>query len=136
MHIIKDNQRSQKKHRFFKISEGKFWNQAKNTNRKHWNCSIWLFYPIGRVSQQKLQFIASAVFHLLTLFGLRTHFTQNKTRANSKAINLPALFKPGPKRRGICLMTASEARKAWYFLASFFTSFLFLLSFFSASTSM
>nr|AFK36706.1 unknown [Medicago truncatula] len=32
-------------------------------------------------------------------------------------------------------MTASEAKKAWYFLASFFTNFLFLLSFFKASTS-
>ena len=31
--------------------------------------------------------------------------------------NLPALFRPGPRRRGICLITASEARKAAYFLA-------------------
>ena len=36
--------------------------------------------------------------------------------------------RPGPRRRGICLMRASEARKASYFLASFLTSFLFLLS--------
>eukprot|EP00983_Pelagomonas_calceolata_P009497 307335-Pelagomonas_calceolata.AAC.2 len=28
--------------------------------------------------------------------------------------NLPALFRPGPSRRGICLMTESLARKAWY----------------------
>lgn len=27
--------------------------------------------------------------------------------------NLPALFRPGPSRRGICLITASLARKAW-----------------------
>uniref|UniRef100_A0A7C9D7E9 Uncharacterized protein n=1 Tax=Opuntia streptacantha TaxID=393608 RepID=A0A7C9D7E9_OPUST len=49
--------------------------------------------------------------------------------------NLPALLRPGPSKRGICLITASDARKAWYFLASFLTSFLFLFSFFNASTS-
>ena len=38
------------------------------------------------------------------------------------------LERPGPKRRGICLIKASEARKASYFFASFFTSFLFLFS--------
>jgi hypothetical protein len=38
------------------------------------------------------------------------------------------LERPGPRRRGICLMSASDARKASYFLASFLTSFLFLLS--------
>ena len=31
--------------------------------------------------------------------------------------NLPALFRPGPKIRGICLIRLSEARKASYFLA-------------------
>jgi len=50
--------------------------------------------------------------------------------------NFPALFKPGPNNRGICLMTDSDARKEWYFLASFFTSFLFLFIFFKLSTSM
>lgn len=50
--------------------------------------------------------------------------------------NLPALLRPGPSKRGICLMSDSEARKASYFLASFFTNFLFLLSFFRASASM
>jgi hypothetical protein len=50
--------------------------------------------------------------------------------------NFPALESPGPRRRGICLMRASEARKASYFLASFLTSFLFLLSFFKSSTDM
>merc|ERR1712213_265209 len=38
-----------------------------------------------------------------------------------RAGNLPALFSPGPKRRGICLIKDSEARKASYFLASFLT---------------
>ena len=46
------------------------------------------------------------------------------------------LERPGPRRRGICLMRASEARNASYFLASFLTSFLFLLSFFKSSTDM
>ncbi|GIL90881.1 hypothetical protein Vretimale_17154 [Volvox reticuliferus] len=27
--------------------------------------------------------------------------------------NLPALLRPGPRRRGIILMTESDARKAW-----------------------
>lgn len=31
--------------------------------------------------------------------------------------NLPALFNPGPRIFGICLMRVSEARKALYFLA-------------------
>merc|ERR1719352_25496 len=43
--------------------------------------------------------------------------------------NLPARFKPGPRRRGIFLMSFEEARKASYLDASFLTSFLFLLSF-------
>ena len=45
------------------------------------------------------------------------------------------MLRPGPKRRGICLMTDSEAKKAWYCFESFLTNFLFLFSFFSASTS-
>ena len=32
--------------------------------------------------------------------------------------NLPALFKPGPSSRGICLMTESDAKKAEYFFAA------------------
>ena len=42
--------------------------------------------------------------------------------------NFPALERPGPSRRGICLIRASDAKKASYFFASFLTSFLFLLS--------
>ena len=42
----------------------------------------------------------------------------------SKEGNLPALFRPGPRIRGICLIRDSEAKKASYFLASFLTSFL------------
>ena len=32
--------------------------------------------------------------------------------------NLPALFSPGPSKRGICLITDSDATKAAYFLAA------------------
>ena len=32
--------------------------------------------------------------------------------------NLPALFRPGPSSRGICLMTDSDATNAAYFLAA------------------
>jgi len=38
------------------------------------------------------------------------------------------LERPGPRRRGICLMSASEAKNASYFFASFLTNFLFLFS--------
>ncbi|KAK1938786.1 hypothetical protein P3T76_008861 [Phytophthora citrophthora] len=47
--------------------------------------------------------------------------------------NLPALLRPGPNRRGICLIRVSEARKASYFLANFLMTFLFLLNFFSVT---
>lgn len=36
----------------------------------------------------------------------------------SREGNLPALFRPGPRIRGICLIRDSEARKASYFLAT------------------
>merc|ERR1719259_80214 len=42
--------------------------------------------------------------------------------------NLPALLRPGPSRRGICLIKLSEARKALYFFASFLSLFIFLRS--------
>ena len=32
--------------------------------------------------------------------------------------NLPLLFRPGPSSLGICLITASEARKPAYFFAA------------------
>merc|ERR1712129_415135 len=54
----------------------------------------------------------------------------------NKVGNLPALVKPGPKRRGICLIILSEDKKKSYFLASFFTNFLFLFNFFKSSTLM
>lgn len=45
--------------------------------------------------------------------------------------NLPALLRPGPRIRGICLIRDSEARKASYFLAARGTeqTFCFFLSF-------
>merc|ERR1711988_633805 len=42
--------------------------------------------------------------------------------------NLPALFRPGPNKRGILRIKAAEAMKALCSAAIFFTSFLFLLS--------
>merc|ERR1719354_671483 len=50
--------------------------------------------------------------------------------------NLPALVRPGPNRRGICLIMLSDAMKKSYFLASFLTNFLFLFNFFKSSTLM
>jgi hypothetical protein len=46
------------------------------------------------------------------------------------------LDRPGPSRRGICLIRVSEATKASYLRASFLMSFLFLLSFFKSSALM
>merc|ERR1740129_1263719 len=54
----------------------------------------------------------------------------------TKEGNLPALLSPGPKSLGICLIKVSEARKASYFLASFFTFFLSLFSFLRSSADM
>merc|ERR1719240_1263443 len=47
--------------------------------------------------------------------------------------NLPALFNPGPNKRGINFITISGAKKFAYESANFLTSFLFLLSFFRSS---
>merc|ERR1712010_449211 len=54
----------------------------------------------------------------------------------SRVGNFPALFKPGPKSLGICLIKDSEARKASYFLANFLTSFFCLFNFFKSSALM
>merc|ERR1712029_398014 len=70
--------------------------------------------------------VALISLHLSTSFSEWVHMVGN----------LPALFRPGPNRRGICLIRASEAMKASYFLANFLTSFLSLLSFFKSSALM
>ncbi|KAJ1429341.1 hypothetical protein B484DRAFT_329017, partial [Ochromonadaceae sp. CCMP2298] len=54
--------------------------------------------------------------------------------SSSTVGNLPALVRPGPRMRGICLISVAEARKLLYFLENFFISFLFLLNFFRSST--
>lgn len=61
------------------------------------------------------------------LSSLSTKKHVRKWSQKRKKLYVP-FERPGPSKRGICLMRASEARKASYFLASFFTSFLFLLS--------
>merc|ERR1711931_45471 len=70
--------------------------------------------------------VALISLHLSTSFSEWVHMVGN----------LPALFRPGPNRRGICLIRASEAMKASYFLASFLTSFLSLFSFLRSSADM
>lgn len=49
-------------------------------------------------------------------------FSSSLSLCDTKVGNLPALFSPGPRRRGICLITASEARNAAYFLAAHHTT--------------
>src|SRR5258708_30107178 len=43
----------------------------------------------------------------------------DETTKNEGMIMDVPLERPGPRRRGICLMSASEAKKASYFFASF-----------------
>lgn len=52
-----------------------------------------------------------------------------------EGVDIP-LDRPGPNRRGICLIKLSEATKASYLRASFLMSFLFLFSFFRSSADM
>ncbi|SRR5260221_10829759 len=56
----------------------------------------------------------------------------NEMRNQERRVRLerddPPFERPGPSRRGICLIKLSEDRKASYFFASFLTNFLFLLS--------
>merc|ERR1719337_98785 len=72
----------------------------------------------------------------LTLFLIWSTLVERGSFWLTSVGNLLALLRPGPRRRGICLITESDARKPWYFLASFFTSFLSLFSFFRSSTDM
>ena len=91
----------------------------------------------------------------------RPTFSSRRSLWETRDGNLPLLLRPGPNSLGICLMTASDAKKAAYFFAaaqetpvslhqqlagkksspagkscspSFFTSFLFLFSFLRSST--
>merc|ERR1712137_743559 len=65
----------------------------------------------------------------LTVDFTSSTFVARSSVGSTSVGNFPALFRPGPSRRGICLIRLSEARKAWYFLANFLMSFLFLLKF-------
>jgi len=47
--------------------------------------------------------------------------------------NLPALFYPGPTKRGIIRIKVEDAKKESYDAASFFTSFLSFFNFFRSS---
>jgi len=50
--------------------------------------------------------------------GGRRAFSSSLSLCVTSVGNLPALFRPGPSSRGICLITDSDARKAAYFLAA------------------
>ncbi|EEY70177.1 uncharacterized protein PITG_18931 [Phytophthora infestans T30-4] len=75
-------------------------------------------------------------FFIWNLMVARTAsaFSVSESLDVTRVGNLPALLRPGPNRRGICLMSVSEARKASYFLANFLITFLFLLNFLRSST--
>lgn len=71
--------------------------------------------------------LVAQVFTMRDGSGELPSWGQRQNNLTSEMQNEP-LERPGPRRRGICLIRASDARKASYFLASFLTSFLFLLS--------
>lgn len=50
--------------------------------------------------------------------AVKVTFSSSLSLCDTSVGNLPALFRPGPSRRGICLMTDSDARNAAYFLAA------------------
>ena len=99
--------------------------------------------PLGERGSTSPLFSLCNQLDLLTFFiwNLIVDFTSSTLATMfslwvSKEGNLPALFRPGPRIHGICLITDSGAKKASYFLAIFLTSFLFLLSFFNTSMPM
>merc|ERR1712165_372286 len=75
------------------------------------------------------------IWNLMVLFK-SVIFASMSSACVNKVGNFPALFKPGPNKRGICLIRDSEAMKASYFFASFLTFFLSLFSFFKSSALM
>lgn len=68
--------------------------------------------PLSAVSHKRTFFIWNLIVDL-TSSTLVIMFSLWVSREG----NLPALFSPGPRIRGICLIRDSEARKASYFLA-------------------
>eukprot|EP01139_Manchomonas_bermudensis_P014284 Amastigsp_a508340_48937.p3 type:complete len:170 gc:universal Amastigsp_a508340_48937:658-149(-) len=70
----------------------------------------------------------------LTVERISRIFSASESSFEMTVGNLPALFRPGPSRRGICLMRLSEARNASYLAASSLTSFLSRLKFLRRSS--
>merc|ERR1712159_406657 len=66
---------------------------------------------------------------LFTLLIMDSEFTMTEG-------NLPALFRPGPNKRGILRIRVLEAMKALWEAASCLTSFLFLFSLVRSATPM
>jgi hypothetical protein len=96
-----------------------------------------MMLPINSSSVMPTLPIATPMHRTFFNWNLMVDLTSFILLARSSACetgvgNFPALERPGPRRRGICLMRASEATKASYFFASFLMSFLFLLSFFKS----
>eukprot|EP00001_Collodictyon_triciliatum_P004279 00830_3 len=94
------------------------------------SCSVRLTFPTATPMQ------STFLSWSLTVERTSLILSSMLSPAPRRAGNLPALLRPGPRIRGICLRTASEAMKASYLAASFLMSFLFLLSFLRSSTLM
>merc|ERR1719188_1438559 len=66
----------------------------------------------------------------LTLLRISVTLVSKLSECVTNVGNLPALFRPGPRRRGIWGMRTCDARNPSKDWANFFTNFLFLFSFF------
>ena len=75
------------------------------TLARTWSSVIWT-WPTATPKQ--------STFLSWNLIVERTSFSlfERSSACETGVGNLPALERPGPSRRGICLMSASEARKA------------------------
>ena len=89
----------------------------------------------NKLFMTKTKWYTFFIWNLMVLFKSLTLSMMSSPWVNKEG-NLPALFKPGPKSLGICLIKDSEARKASYFFANFLTSFFCLFNFFKSSALM
>ena len=84
-------------------------NQHPNTSLFHATQNSRQAHMLTNTQPAQTLFSLSATVHTLA-----SRFSLCETSVG----NLPALFRPGPSRRGICLITDSDARKAAYFFAA------------------
>lgn len=75
----------------------------------------------GLVEGMSFHAVHAAAREVIVLCGdrrLQRTLSSSLSLWDTSVGNFPALLRPGPRRRGICLITASDAKKAAYFLAA------------------